>query len=52
MTPENAAGQAAQRAGLTPENAELPAQYAGHPGRSPLTGHGPRTYPGAVRACL
>jgi site-specific recombinase XerC len=52
MTPENAAGQTAQPAGLTPENAELLAQYAGHLGRSPLTGHSPRTYLGAIRAYL
>src|SRR5271165_3010169 len=29
-TPENAAGRPSQRAGLTPENAELLAEYAGH----------------------
>src|SRR6516225_5789318 len=52
MTPENAAGQPAQRAGLTPENAELLAAYAGHLERSPLTGHSPRTYLGAIRAYL
>src|SRR5712692_60113 len=52
MTPENAAGGRAQRAGLTPENAELLAEYAGHLERSPLTGHSPRTYLGAVRAYL
>ncbi len=28
MTPENAAGQPPQPAGLTPENAELLAEYA------------------------
>ena len=30
----------------------LLAEYAGHLGRSPLTGHSPRTYLGAVRAYL
>ncbi|MGH3403549.1 MAG: hypothetical protein ACRDRJ_13780 [Streptosporangiaceae bacterium] len=38
MTPENAAGQPPQRAGLTLENAELPGKYAGHLERSLLTG--------------
>ena len=52
MTPENAAGRWAQRAGLTPENAELLAEYAGHLERSPLTGHSPRTYLGAVKGYL
>jgi site-specific recombinase XerD len=52
MTPENAAEQPPQRAGLTPENAELLARYAGHLEHSPLTGHSPRTYLGAVRAYL
>src|SRR5229473_773807 len=52
MTPENAAGGRAQRAGLTPENAELLAEYAHHLERSPLTGHSPRTYLGAIRAYL
>ena len=37
---------------MTPENAELLAEYAGHLERSPLTGHTPRTYLGAVRAYL
>lgn len=37
---------------MTPENAELVAKYAGHLERSPLTGHRPRTYLGAVRAYL
>ncbi len=50
MSPENAARQPAQRAGLTPENAELLARYAGHLERSPLIGHSPRTYLGAIRA--
>jgi hypothetical protein len=39
MTPENAAGQPTQGPGLTPENAELLAEYASHLERSPLTGH-------------
>ena len=52
MTPGNAAGQPAQRAGLTPENAELLARYAGHLERSPLAGHSIRTYLGAIRAYL
>jgi site-specific recombinase XerC len=52
MTPENAASEAAQTAGLTPENAELLAKYADHLERSPLTGHSPRTYLGAIRAFL
>jgi site-specific recombinase XerC len=52
MIPENAAGRPAQRAGLTPENAELLAAYAAHLEHSPLTGHSPRTYLGAVRAYL
>ena len=52
MTPGNAAGQPAQRAGLTPENAELVARYAGHLERSPLAGHSLRTYLGAIRAYL
>ena len=37
---------------MTPENAELLAHYAGHFERSLLTGHSPRTYLGAVLACL
>jgi site-specific recombinase XerD len=37
---------------LTPENAELLAKYADHLEHSPLTGHTPRTYLGAVRAYL
>jgi integrase/recombinase XerC len=52
MTPENAAGQRTQRVGLTPENAELLVKYASHLERSPLTGHSPRTYLGAVRIYL
>ena len=42
MTPENAMNPPTQRAGLTPENAELLAEYAGHLECSPLTGHRPR----------
>jgi hypothetical protein len=52
VTPENAADTVAQPAGLIPENAGLLAEYAGHLERSPLTGHSPRTYLGAVRAYL
>ncbi len=52
MTPENAAGQPTQCPGLTPENEELLVRYAAHLKRSPLTGHSPRTYLGAVRAYL
>ena len=52
MTPENAASRAVQPAGLTPENAALLAEYADHLERSPLTGHSPRTYLGAVRGYL
>jgi len=52
MAPENAASAVAQPADLTPENAELLAEYAGHLERSPLSGHSPRTYLGAVRAYL
>jgi hypothetical protein len=52
MTPENAVGTVAQPKEFTPENAELFAEYACHLGRSPLTGHSPRTYLGAVRAYL
>ncbi len=52
MTPENAADTVAQATELAPENAELLAEYAGHLDRSPLTGHSPRTYLGAVRAYL
>lgn len=35
MTPENAASPVAQPAGLTPENAELLARYAGYLQRLP-----------------
>jgi site-specific recombinase XerD len=52
MTPENVASAAAQAPELTPENAELLAKYADHLEHSPLTGHTPRTYLGAVRAYL
>ena len=52
MAPENAVPAAAGQAELTPENAALLAEYAAHLGRSPLSGHSPRTYLGAVRAYL
>ncbi len=52
ITPENLASPVATAAELTPENAKLLAEYAGHLERSPLTGHSPRTYLGAVRAYL
>jgi hypothetical protein len=52
VTPENAASTIAQTADLTPENAELLSEYAGHLKHSPLSGHSPRTYLGAVRAYL
>jgi len=52
MTPENVASRADQRAELTPENTALLAGYAEHLAHSPLSGHSPRTYLGAVRAYL
>lgn len=52
MTPKNAASAVSQPSGLTPENAELLAGYAGHLEHSPLSGHSPRTYLGTVRAYL
>jgi site-specific recombinase XerD len=52
MTPENAVKATAQTPELTPENAALLAGYAKHLGHSPLRGHSPRTYLGAVRAYL
>jgi site-specific recombinase XerC len=52
MTPENAASAVVQPTKLTPENAMLLAEYASHLERSPLTGHSPRTYLGAIRAYL
>lgn len=52
MTPENAVSTAERAAELPPENAELLAKYADHLQRSPLSGHTPRTYLGAVRAYL
>jgi integrase/recombinase XerC len=52
VAPENAANTSVQPAELTPENAALLAEYAAHLERSPLTGHSPRTYLGAVRAYL
>lgn len=52
MAPENAAGAAPRGPELTPENAALLAEYEVHLRRSPLAGHTPRTYLGAVRAYL
>ena len=52
MTPENTGRTAAQPAELTPENAALLAEYEIHLRRSPLSGHTPRTYLGAVRTYL
>jgi site-specific recombinase XerD len=52
VTPENAATAVVQPGELTPENAALLAEYAAHLEHSPLTGHTPRTYLGAVRAYL
>ena len=52
MTPENAANAVAQAPELTPENAAVLAAYAAHLERSPLSGHTPRTYLGAIRAYL
>jgi integrase/recombinase XerC len=52
MTPENAATAVAERGDLTPENAALLAGYADHLEHSPLSGHTPRTYLGAIRAYL
>lgn len=52
MTPENAGSTAAETPELTPENATLLAEYADHLEHSPLTGHTPRTYLGAVRGYL
>ena len=52
MTPENTASDVDQSAGLTPENTALLAEYAAHLEHSPLSGHSPRTYLGAVRAYL
>src|SRR5216683_2257126 len=52
MTPENAASEAGRAAELTPENAALLAGYAAHLEHSPLAGHSPRTYLGALRAYL
>lgn len=52
MTPENAASTVTQPAELTPENAELLAEYANHLQKMPLRGHTPRTYLGAIRAYL
>src|SRR5579859_8033796 len=52
MTPENAATAVVQPGELTPENAKLLAEYARRLERSPLSGHSPRTYLGALRAYL
>ena len=52
MTPENTAGTGTGRPGLTPENTALLTEYAAHLEHSPLSGHSPRTYLGAVRAYL
>src|SRR5260370_27826255 len=52
ITPENLASPVATAAELTPENAKVLAEYVGHLERSPLTGHSPRTYLGAIRAYL
>ena len=51
MTPENAASAVTQHAGLTPENAELLGDYAGHLESSPLTGHSPPLSSCARRVC-
>jgi site-specific recombinase XerD len=52
MTPENAVEAVSQADELTPENTALLAEYADHLAHSPLRGHSPRTYLGAVRAYL
>jgi site-specific recombinase XerD len=52
MTPENAVTARNGQAGLTPENAAVLAEYAIHLEHSPLSGHTPRTYLGAIRAYL
>lgn len=52
MTPENAVKASGQDQELTPENTELLHKYADHLEHSPLTGHTPRTYLGAIRAYL
>jgi len=52
MTPENAVKTPSLSGELTPENAALLAEYADHLAHSPLSGHSPRTYLGAVRAYL
>ena len=51
MTLENGHSQE-QSPGMTPENAELLARFAGHLERSPLTGRSPRIYLGAIGAYL
>ncbi len=50
--PENTASGQPQASGLTPENTALLAAYAEHLEHTPLTGHTPRTYLGAVRGYL
>jgi hypothetical protein len=52
VAPENAASHVDQSAGLTPENTALLGEYAAHLEHSPLSGHSPRTYLGAIRAYL
>ncbi|SRR5579871_777711 len=52
MAPENTAIRRNQHPGLTPENTALLSEYAAHLEHSPLSGHSPRTYLGAVRAYL
>lgn len=52
MAPENVARAAMRGGELAPENAALLAGYAEHLAHSPLSGHSPRTYRGAVRAYL
>jgi hypothetical protein len=52
MTPENTGSGLPQASGLTPENTAMLAEYAQHLKHTPLTGHTPRTYLGAVRAYL
>jgi site-specific recombinase XerD len=52
MTTENAARAAVQPPELTTENTVILAAYGDHLKHSPLTGHTPRTYLGAVRGYL
>lgn len=44
MPAENTASVSAQACGITPENAELPAEHARHLGCSLLSGRNPRTF--------